>query len=739
MRGDCGHIAIMKVFNALHTLQVQRAQMAAIIDCRSSINVRNLTTEINASSLRDTESHAEIPITVRMGPYQPSSSGRFVSRQKALPSGYTSVGDILAETELVGRLVNVMGLVKDYQVPIATNGKDYKCTITIYDKSIEYEPAGLAVNIFGQPKEMPSPAAGDVLVINSAKVQSYRDTISLLTNRTTSYHIYSASDIPRPPESAKDALQTSHGTRELGEKEHEYVPCLYHFTSKDVIPDITTFQKNSDQSARLKDKFCKLGNVVDGMFCDVIVNVVKAPFDETEKTTLWVSDYSENDNFHKFIWEGAKQLEGHHGDLTASKWTGPFGKRSIQITCFGSHASHVNSNVQLGQWIRIRNLRIKFGNNGLNLEGVLHEDYDFSRRQIDVLKWDGREDCDPRLKEAIRQKKEYEVLKKKQMKSFAENEIGDVGVKRKADDSEEPKGNSKQRRNQKRAAQRKKVEEQDKEAEERLGLNDLIKCESQEQPITPVPSIIKPVFWKTTVEGEEMTLTLPFACAKYRTNVRVVDFYPCTLENFATWRKNTESDVLSDCDSDSDLESNDHSSLHRYPGEKTWEWRFALQLEDPDLNSKGKKDKFWAVVDNIEAQQLTGLDACDLREHTNILRSLREQLFKLWGNLEELKLREQQRQITNQRRVAANQPPPSSPMDIDNEEQQRNNNSIKKQTRNATKLSNKPFSCCIRQYGVSVREPDPQQADAGEDRRWVRVFGLFGTKIHSFALDSQLG
>lgn len=361
---------------------------------------------------------------------------------------------------------------------------DHKCTITIYDKSIEYEPVGLTVSIFGRPDAMPKPAAGDVLVINSAKVQSYRETISLITNRTTSFHIYSASDIPQPPQSAKDALQPPlHGSRQLGEKEHEYVSCLYHFTNKDSIPDVATFQKQVDQSARMKDKFCKLESIVDGKFCDVIVNVVKAPFDEMEKTTLWVSDYTENDSFHKFSWDGAKQLGGHDGDPyghlntdihPATKWTGPFGKRSIQVTCFEPHASHVNSEVQLDQWVRIRNLRIKYGNNGINLEGVLHQDRDFSRRQIDVLKWDGKEDCDPRLKEAIRRKKEYEKLKKKQLESFAVNVSGEnASAKRKADDSEEPKLSSKIRRLQRREAGRKKVEEQDTQAEERLGLNDL--------------------------------------------------------------------------------------------------------------------------------------------------------------------------------------------------------------------------------------------------------------------------
>lgn len=310
--------------------------------------------------------------------------------------------------------------------------------------------------------------------------------MSLVTNKSTSFHIYSASDIPRPPQSAKDALRPPYATRQLGENEHEYVSWLYHHTDKDSVPDVTTFQKQVDQSIHMKDKFCRLEDVVDSKFCDVIVHVVKAPFDEMDKTTLWVSDYTENDSFHKFSWNGAKQSGGSDGDMysclntniqAATKWTGPFGRRSMQVTCFDAHASFVNSEVQLGGWIRIRNLRIKFGNNGLNLEGALHEDRDFSRQQVEVLKWD-REDCDPHLKEAIRRKKEYEKLKKKQLKSLAANESGDgtgdgTGTKRKADESEELKNNAKSRRKEKRGAARKKVEEQDKQAEERLGLNDL--------------------------------------------------------------------------------------------------------------------------------------------------------------------------------------------------------------------------------------------------------------------------
>jgi protection of telomeres protein 1 len=329
---------------------------------------------------------------------------------------------------------------------------------------------------------MPEPVAGDVLVVKAARVQSYRDNKSLITSKaTTSLHIYSASQIPRPPKSARNALQPSLGkvNRQLGESEHEYVSWLYHRMDKDSIPDLAAFQTRVRESTRQKDKFCKLDSVINDQFCDVIVNVVKAPFDEMEKTTLWVSDYTENDNFHKFSWEETRQSverDGHSsgGDDRAAKWAGPFGRRSMQITCFEPHASYVNSDVQLGQWIHIRNLRVKLGNNGINLEGVLHEDRDFHRRQVEILHYEDRDNIDPRLKEAIRRKLDYEKLKKNQMKSLKGNEERGIhGLKRKADGADEKGPNSRSRRKEMRQAAARKVEEQEKQAEERLGLSGL--------------------------------------------------------------------------------------------------------------------------------------------------------------------------------------------------------------------------------------------------------------------------
>ena len=42
---------------------------------------------------------------------------------------------------------------------------------------------------------------------------------------------------------------------------------------------------------------------------------------------------------------------------------------------------------------------------------------------------------------------------------------------------------------------------------------------------------------------------------------------------------------------------------------------------------------------------------------------------------------------------------------------------------------NKPFTCCIRQYGVKLKEKDPSKANTVTGERWQRMFGLFDTFI----------
>jgi len=149
------------------------------------------------------------------------------------------------------------------------------------------------------------------------------------------------------------------------------------------------------------------------------------------------------------------------------------------------------------------------------------------------------------------------------------------------------------------------------------------------------------------------------------------------------------------------------------------------------------------------------------------LNALREQLFKLWGDLEEQKsamLKKQAKETEGALPPSSFDITPSSPpvlpgaqpdvdsdSDLDDLGYNSRNPKLKptalvERTANSTtmiqgsqkvgsqpgtvlKPNNRTFTCCIRQYGVLVDEKDAFKANAGKGKRWQRKFGLFGTTI----------
>ncbi|KAK1659421.1 hypothetical protein BDP55DRAFT_355427 [Colletotrichum godetiae] len=128
----------------------------------------------------------------------------------------------------------------------------------------------------------------------------------------------------------------------------------------------------------------------------------------------------------------------------------------------------------------------------------------------------------------------------------------------------------------------------------------------------------------------------------------------------------------------------------------------------------------------MDAQLLTNLDACDFRTNPNVLTQLREKMFILWGDLEEKKIKKLAEQGKKQKanvgkKKKTNDRPP------DSEDEDAGAGAAPKMEKEV--ISNRPFTCCIRQYGIQVKESDTEKADAGPGKKWQRMYGLFGTKI----------
>lgn len=196
--------------------------------------------------------------------------------------------------------------------------------------------------------------------------------------------------------------------------------------------------------------------------------------------------------------------------------------------------------------------------------------------------------------------------------------------------------------------------------------------------------------------------------------MRVVDFRPSALEDFARAKKKTsEFDVLSDNEySDSGSES-EQDMMVEFTTIRDWEWCFYLALEDAAVAEGQQKNTVWVAVDNQAAQCLMDLDATNLRHDRQNLDALRQKLFYLWGDLEEHKKR---KRSENARKDG---PPPDSSDDEDGPPE----------SKGPEQVANRPFGCCLRQYGVKVSEQDPSKADAGEGKRWQRMYGFFGARI----------
>ncbi|KAK3308965.1 uncharacterized protein B0T15DRAFT_525790 [Chaetomium strumarium] len=656
----------------------------------------------------------------------------------------------------VGNLVNVIGLVKDWRRPINTRSKDWKSEIEVYDLSTA---DGVKFTIFWPEHEHPDVGAGDVLLIISAKVQNRPDRglqerPSLITHITTSVYVYSASNIPKPPQSAQPTVAL--GKRDRGfptAEQNRYVSYLFHKVDKTCLSEEHEFKVRAEQSLNVKNKFRQLKDVDEGRFCDLIAQVVTEPYG-IGVVTLYVSDYTENAKFYNEQSQPSSEpVDDPYGytsggvSVPRKKWIGPYGKMSLQITCYEPHANAIREEVKVGDWVELRNVRIKYGHDGKNLEGVMHEErnLDPSRVNVRVLEATDGETIDPRLKEAIRRCRDYHKNRKQQLKDIKSAQA--AGLKRKGSQSNSAQPgkrqlNAKERRKLLRQAPRDAQEQQaqeqqakEQQAKERLDddgacleLNDLITCEKHDVPFSTVESMVKPYIFQTTVDNESVALPLPFICAKYMARLRVVDYFPPSLEDFARSRKLTDFDVLSDNEDDGDSSSPSSSSSgddEDSPGRnRTWEWLFALRLEDVEPPSteatSGPRPRLWAYVNNAEAQCLTGLNATDLRRDPETLRQFRQAMSILWGNLEEHKARKMgkgQTAGTSEKRPTRRgknaqlleRPPLNSDgEDVVDEEEP---------------LSNKPFACCIKQYGIPIPDDD--------GRKWQRCFGLFGTKICS--------
>ncbi|KAK8209865.1 hypothetical protein IWZ01DRAFT_506918 [Phyllosticta capitalensis] len=612
------------------------------------------------------------------------------------PRGYLTVSDAQNSQNIRdGNLFSIIGVVVDCWDPKETRGSDMMVTFRIRDKSIPGTSTrdGFKVRNFFPKRvtDMPLIHVGDLVIIRDFKMTSSGFERVAISNMRSQLVILPEGKIPAPIFNDEFVSGTKLLPHEKTSRddpptsaEQMYAIALHHAFKQDdgqqithvegqesrfvhVAPETPQTMASGPSRFSAKEKFRLLSDCEEKKFCDLAVEVVKK-FPQFDRCEIYVTDYTENPRFYDYNKERGA-VDGDPFNFTEpgfdKSWKGPHGQRTIQILLFEPHSSHCLRNIAEGDLVFLRNVHIKFDRNGSKLEGVLHQDKKYPDR-YDIIK---PQKQDPRMADLMSRREKYW----KQFKNPAPAPAP----------AQESKKQRKKRAQKERLQARKEQEAEKSESDApQGGSNTYVVTERTHASPTRLADMIDNAHYNfKTSTGVEVRL--PFINAKFRTQVRVVDFHPPDLRDFSRSLSDPSYNNMPAGDTQSTT-GGVHTGLTASP--PRWEWAFYLLIEDATQPQNGKENvRIPLLVADKDAEYLLKLDPTDLRRDGATLNALSNKLWALWGNLEEVK--------ASKTADEAHQA--------------------------------KPFECLVKQYGVEVPWDGADAAGLG----FHRMFRMFGTTI----------
>ncbi|KAJ5159703.1 uncharacterized protein N7482_006707 [Penicillium canariense] len=595
--------------------------------------------------------------------------------------------------------LSTVGVVVDTLPPYRTKGSSVCVTFTIkdchFDKATWY--GGLKVKYFSDTMDaLPNPRVNDVVLLRNVRINMFQNKPTGVASQhdTVPWAIFRSDSDP----SSSPSITTGPVPFPLKQLEKRAALMLLDgvaTTGQSTVPQSVLQEPVLQQTSQVVQvsmpasnpkrgflPFQLIRDVQPGPFVQILGQVVKMNTIDSEKCIMYITDYTSNESLMDIKKEdGDLGTEGDTYDYLSRRkknWPGPWGKMTIQVTLWEPHATFAREHVSGGKLVLLTYTRIKPGRDS-GLEAVVHEDKRFPNKiHVRLIS----DDHDDRARELMERRKEYWKIHGKP------SEDPKKAAKRKKNDQKKPEG---------------KVEEGRKTLSmpvSRTKTNDYIKTRSYDVPPRSIDYILSGESHINRLSGG-ITYRLPFQNVCYRPEVRVVDFFPPNLEDFAV--QVPMGSIMTGDDNEN------AASTQRME----WEWRFCLLVEgtEPQVPRDQAREQMKLFVTGAEGVHLLSLDPTNLRLHPSRLGELREKLFILWGDLEELK----QKHAADTGSTADWVP---------------------------SKTSSLPFKCCIKEYGVPCthpRNPDAMVVD-GPDRQvcvepdcfgWERRFAMFGTTIHS--------
>lgn len=622
----------------------------------------------------------------------------------SIPPGFNGIDTARSSSGVT----NVIGVAVDVLPMAPTGGTSHVVTFTLKDTDLNGNSwNGLKVKYFNDQKTLlPDVQLHDVVLLRNLRMKLFKGQ---MMGVAAQYDHKVAWVLFRKGYDSDIGFTVLYGpkTEKLSEAEEAYVKSLLALISSDtplrqphLAKTARTEELSSSQNLISASKLAPfnrrqlvlLEDAKPATFVDLICIIVKTWNGDYEKYTIYVTDYTRNTMFIDYG-EGHKQDGDPHGYMSRVKqgWRGPPGQMSLMITLWEPHASFARENLKVSDVVYLENVHMKMSRMGGSiLEAALHTDRR-NPEKISIRKLEVNDMSDARVVGLLRRKQEFWRTRGEKDGLHDEKKQKVAGKKRKrADESRKNERNRKIEEGQVllKISERKVAASHPEKA--RRSIDDILDSEIHDN-----------------ISPDGVRYRFPFQNLCYRPMVRAVDFFPPLLEDFAV----RSDDEPADSDGEND---NDDQSSHGSNGRTSWEWRFCLLVEDAAPSAPGQtKARMKVFVSGKDADHLLKLDAADLRAKKNerTLLELKQRLFILWGDLQE------------QKEMAAAAKSDTGPAEIG-------------------PVSNVPFNCCIKEYGVRCSHTLDTRTDGttancsslceqegcfGFERR----FAMFGTTIYS--------
>ncbi|CAG8925402.1 unnamed protein product [Penicillium salamii] len=577
---------------------------------------------------------------------------------------------------------NVLGVVVDCLPITWSKGSSALVTFTIKDSDLDGNPwTGLKIKYFNDDSStLPNVENNAVVLVRGIRTRMYQGNMTAVVSQRD--QVPWAVFRPQSAPSSSPTISSGPAPFEPSLWERNKAQSLLDLVSggdsgvqqnasrKKPSPGRTTVVQASKapKTGGLPTLFVK--DLAVNRLCQLLGQVIRLKSYDSEKCTMFLTDYTEHEELLDYKKPGDDD-NGTEGDPynyikrnDSDDWPGPWGKRVLQVTLWEPHASFAREKLNPGDNVLLTYVQPK---DNRYLEAAVHED----RRYPDKIHLRVCSNNDERVQELLKRRAEYW------------NVHG------------EPKKETKKANKQAKKVQGQKKEVRKEEGQltlstsTRIKKNANVKTRNYTTAISPLEKIILAESHKNNGPGG-VVYQLPFQNVHYRSTVRVVDFFPPNLEDFAVQTEYTP------------LYTSQDSATGPTVG---WQWRFCLLVEGigPKQPNHEHRELVKLYVSGQDGDCLLNEEAADLRAQRRRLDRVREKLFLLWGNLEE---------------------------------QKKNALAAGKQTWGP--VSSVPFECCIKEYGVpcahmrdsNAMDIDGESCIQSDCFGWERRFAIFGTTIH---------